>query len=223
MMLARTCLQQPAYEVPSLAAFVQQLAVSLVGQGYWFYVTGEIPSGKEPGSIDRKLVEKYGVAVSKWTRARRKATGRANVRYVRHRRFFVLVATAGEHDFFDLEPDFQDVRRRPIKYGGYSIGCALGADGVYHPSVRIEREEFRELKQYLSSLALKRSTSELAELFAALPYEPYAPVRRQLIELLRAVNRRRQNAGLSLVPLSALRLRRRSVRIYPAAGTTSKN
>ena len=223
MMVARTGLQQSTYEVPSLAAFVQQLSVSLVGQGYWFYVTGEIPPGKDPGTIDRKLVEKYGAAVSKWARARRKAAGRANVRYVRHRRFFVLVATPGEHEFFELEPGFQDVRRRPIKYGGYSIGCALGADGAYHPSVRIEREEFRQLKHYLSSLAVKRSTPELEELFGALPYEPYAPVRRQLIELLRAVNRRRQTAGLSPVPLSALRLRRRPVRIYPAAGTGSMN
>jgi hypothetical protein len=206
--------QQHSYEVHSVAAFVQQLAVSLVGQGYWFYVVGEIPADKDAAAVDRKLADRYGVAASKWARARRKAAGLANVRYLRHRRFFVLIATRGEHRFFESEPGFRDVRRYPIKFAGYSISCALGQDGIYHPSVRIERGEFQSLKKYLVRLALQRSVSELCELFAALPYEPYAPVRRQLIELLRGVNRQRRQAGAEAVPLSALRLRRRTVRVF---------
>jgi hypothetical protein len=39
-------------------------------------------------------------------------------------------------------------------------------------------------------------------------FEPYAPVRDQLRILLRAVNRRRQAAGLELIPQQVLRLRR---------------
>jgi hypothetical protein len=212
--MAQTRSQQSAYEVHSVAAFVQQLAVSLVGQRYWFYVTGEIPPEKEAEAVDRKLAERYGVGVSKWSRARRKAAGLSNVRYLRHGRFFVLIATPGEHAFFDLEPGFQDVRRRPIKYGGYSVGCALGRDGNYHPSVRIERTEFMALKAYFLRLAGQRSSSEIAELLASLPYEPYAPVRRQLLELLRAVNRTRKLSGREPVPLGALRLRRRPVRVF---------
>lgn len=206
--------QQRSHEVHSVAAFVQQLAVSLVGQGYWFYVAGEIPAGKDAAAVDRKLADRYGVVASKWARARRKAAGLANVRYLRHRRFFVLIATRGEHRFFESEPGFRDIRRYPIKFAGYSIGCALGQDATYHPSVRIERSEFQALKKYFVRLALLRSVSELCELFAALPYEPYAPVRRQLIELLRGVNRQRRQAGAEAVPLGALRLRRRTVRVF---------
>src|SRR5262249_4567587 len=34
------------WEAVSVAGFIQQLAVSYVGSGYWFYVTGRIPEGK---------------------------------------------------------------------------------------------------------------------------------------------------------------------------------
>ena len=217
MTLTQRRSQQCNYEVHSVAAFVQQLAVSLVGQGYWFYVTGEIPPEKSAEAVDQKLVERYGVGVSKWSRARRKAAGLANVRYLRHGRFFVLIATRGDHAFFALEPAFHDVRRRPIKYGGYSIGCARGRDGAYHPSVRIERNEYRALKAYFVRLANRRPAAELSELFSSLPYEPYAPVRRQLLELLRAVNRTRRNGGREAVPLSSLRLRRTPVRVFARA------
>lgn len=49
---------------------------------------------------------------------------------------------------------------------------------------------------------------------ARIPFEPYAPVRRQLLNILRAVNRVRQAAGFESVPVSALRLRRRVVRPF---------
>ncbi len=39
--------------------------------------------------------------------------------------------------------------------------------------------------------------------------EPYAPIRRQLLNILRAVNTKRKLAGKGPVPTSALRLRRR--------------
>jgi len=32
----------------SLAGFLQQLTVSYLSHGYWFYVTGCIPDGKDP-------------------------------------------------------------------------------------------------------------------------------------------------------------------------------
>jgi hypothetical protein len=86
-------------EATSVAGFVQQLAVAYVGRGYLFYVTGEIPERKDPHGIDEKLIAKYGLAVGKTARARRKAAGFANVQYLRYRRAFVLLATHGEHPF----------------------------------------------------------------------------------------------------------------------------
>lgn len=90
-------------EATSVAGFVQQLAVAYVGHGYFFYVTGEIPENKDPRAIDEKLIAKYGLAIGKATRARRKAAGFANVQYIRFGRFFVLVATPGRHAIFESE------------------------------------------------------------------------------------------------------------------------
>ena len=80
--------------------------------------------------------------------------------------------------------------------------------------VRIEREEFKRLKAHFLGLAVHRKAESIsAELFR-LPFEPYAPVRRQLLELLRLVNRARRTAGFDLVPVECLRLRRRIVRPF---------
>ena len=62
-------------EATSVAGFVQQLAVSYVGRGYFFYVIGEIPERKDPRVIDQRLIEKYGLGIGKATRARRKSAG----------------------------------------------------------------------------------------------------------------------------------------------------
>jgi len=72
---------------------IQQLAVCYVGRGYWFYVTGEVPEHKDPADVDGKLIERYQVDLSRWARLRRKKAGLASIQYLRHGRFFVLVAT----------------------------------------------------------------------------------------------------------------------------------
>jgi len=197
-------------EVPTLGGFVQQVAVSYLAHGYFFYVAGIIPEGKDPRRVDEKLVERYRLDISKWTRARRKRAGLANVAYLRHCRFFVLLATHGEHPFFDAEgAAVRDVRRVPIKFGSYSIGFRGG-----HPHVRIAAATMLDLKEQLRRLALRRSSAELAAVLHRLPFEPYAPVRSQFCELLRFVNRLRSVAGLESVPRSALRFRRSVLRVF---------
>src|SRR5437762_11820051 len=114
-------------EATSVAGFIQQLAVSYVGHGYVFYVTGEIPERKDPRGVDEKLVAKYGLASGKTSRARRKAAGLANVQYLRYGRLFVLLSTPGKHPIFDEEREFiRDARKVPIKFGGYSISYRAG-------------------------------------------------------------------------------------------------
>jgi hypothetical protein len=39
-------------EATSIGGFIQQLAVSYVRNGYWFYVAGSVPEGKDPRAID---------------------------------------------------------------------------------------------------------------------------------------------------------------------------
>ena len=201
-------------EAVSVTAFVQRLAVDLIQHGHLFYVTGHVPDGKDPAAVDRKLIERYGLNISKWARARRKAEGVASVQYVRCGRFFVLIATKGRHEFFEAEPNIADVRRRPIRFAGYSISYRRGVDRRFHVSVRIAPDEYLKLKSYLVALAAHRSVENLMAEFQRVPFEPYAPVRRQLLNILRAVNRVRGAAGFEPVSHSCLRLSRRVVRPF---------
>jgi hypothetical protein len=212
----------------SVAGFVQQLVSCYLPHGYWFYVSGFIPSGKDPESIDEKLLAKYGIGVSRTSRARRKALGIGNVHYLRYGRRFLLLATHGFHPFYDNEArSIRDVRRIPIRFEGYSISVAKGGylqkqeqggplvrDSKWRVRVQIDSEMFKGLKAYFEDIALYRTTRQLAVELTDLPFEPYAPVRRQLLNLIRYVNQRRDTASLEPVAWSVLRFRRRIVRPF---------
>lgn len=203
----------------SVDGLIQQVAVSYLSNGYVFYVTGQVPDGKDPSKVDAKLIERYGIDVSKWSRARLKRAGRANVQYIRLRELFVLMATHGEHDFFRLEGDrVRDVRRVPLKVFGYALSVKRG-----HAHVRIEREEFKRLKAHFLNRAVHRRAEVLEDDLRALSYEPYAPVRRQLLQLVRGVNRVRRLAGYEPIPYEVLRLRRRIVRPFGSLSASSTN
>lgn len=197
-----------------MEGFVQQLAVSYIANGYFFYVPGRVPEGKDPATVDGKLVRGYSVGISKWARARRKVGGAASMQYLRHDRFFVLLATHGEHVFFEREKgQVRDCRRCPIKYAGYSVSYRGG-----HAHVRIEQSEYNRLKAYLLDVGVHRRVDLVAEVLRRLPFEPYAPVRRQLLNIVRAMNRLRRLRGFEPVPFDALRLKRRVVRPFELAG-----
>jgi len=200
-------------EAKNADAFVQQVA-NYVAAGYRYHVSGVIPEKKDPTAVDRKLIGQYGVNISKWAKARRKKAGGANVQYLRYERFFVLLVTPGRHPIHDEEPGIKDIHRNPIRFQGYSIGCGLGRDGRYHASVRIHMEEYRRLKAYFLGMAVHRSEQTLAREFRRLPFVPYAPVRQQLLNLLRGVNRERSLAGYSRLPISVLKLSRVPIKVY---------
>lgn len=196
----------------SIEGFVQQVACSYLVNGYVFYVRGVVPEKKKPETVDTKLIEKYTVDRSKWGRSVDAQNGVARMQYIRHERTFLLMATHGTHDFFDDEKgSVRDARKSPIKYAGYSISYRRGHDGKYHPHVRIERLQLALLKQHFRQLALWPSTDRIARKLAGLPFEPYAPIRRQLLELLRAVNKVRMQQAYPQIPHTVLRFRRRIV------------
>ncbi len=142
--------------------------------------------------------------------------GAWDIRYLRFGRFFVLIATRGEHRFFEDERTFRDIRRDSLSFGGYSIGYKLGADRKWHASVRIHPSDYLTLKAYFLDLATRRSVEKLTAEFQRIPFEPYAPVRRQFLNILRAVNRERKRAGYEPIPVAALRLRRHQVSPFGA-------
>lgn len=198
-------------EATSLEGLVQQLAVCYVGRGYYFYVQGQIPAGKDAIEVDQKLIQRYGITAKKWKRARRKADGLANLQYIRFGRTFFLLCSEGRHETFWLREGeaVRDVRRNAIRFGGYQISFRGG-----HVQVRIDPVTYRELKAYYVGLACRRSRDTLVSEFYRFPFEPYAPIRRQAFNTLREVNRRRRRAGYELLPTSCIWLKRRIVKPF---------
>jgi hypothetical protein len=214
-------------EATSVEGFVQQLVSNYLASGYWFYVTGRVPEPKDPRAVDRKLIERYGIDLSRPSRSRRKAAGLANLHLIRFQRFFVLVATHGRHAFFEDEvSSIRDVRKVPLQFQGYSIAVKRGeylpkaegedsatVDGRYRVRVQIARAQYREFKAYLLERA-RYPAEVLGRDFFTLPFEPYAPIRKQLLTILGAVNIARKSAGERPLPYSVLRFRRRIVRPF---------
>ena len=212
----------------SPTGFVQQLAACYLPHGYWFYVQGFVPKDKDPTQVDAKLIAKYGIGVSRQSRARRKAVGIANVHYLRYRHTFLLLATHGHHPFYDEETEsIRDARKIPIKFYGYSISVQKGGflrklkaddspvpDDRWRVRVQIRREEYEALKAYYLDRAVHASPESLSAALFNVPYEPYAPVRQQMLNLLRLVNAKRRTAGLQPLASDVLRYRRRIVKPF---------
>src|SRR5512142_1236619 len=95
-------------EATSLEGFIQQLAVGYLARGYRYFFQGRIPAGKDPRAVDAKLIKRYGLAISKFERARRKAEGLANAQYLRYGQHFVLIATPGEQNRLRADHTLRD-------------------------------------------------------------------------------------------------------------------
>lgn len=205
--------------VTSREALVQVVATNLFTAGYRYYVVGRIPDDKDPRLVDEKLKQKYGLGLSRWQRARRKRAGSANVRYLRHGRLFVMLATEGRHRWFEEEHWLiRDARRVPLKIAGYAISLCGGESpngrSRYRVRVRLRRSTYNDLKAYFLDLATHRSAENLRSELWALPFEPYSGVRRQILTIVRAVNRERKRAGFEPVPYGAVRFNRRIVKPF---------
>ncbi len=216
------------YEVTSLTGFLQRVATHLLPKGYYFFVQGLVPEGKDPTALDDKLLAKYDVAKSEGARRWRKQQGLGNVQYVRFKNFWILMASHGYHPIREGEGDnLKDVRRVPIRIGEYSLYVKRGnylkkasaedqrmPDGRWRVRVLIAREPYRELCAYFLSIACHRRADALSAELYELPYVPYAPVRKQLLKLLRLINAKRQAAGYAKIPYSVLRFRRPIVKAF---------
>jgi hypothetical protein len=216
------------YEAQSAKGFVQILASNYLPHGYWFYVTGRVPLGKAASRIDRKLIEKYDIALSRQQRWRRKQSGLANLHYVRFEDYFVVLATHGQHRFFaDEAASVRDIRKYPLRFRGYSLSVKRGqfkkreagdleasADDRHRVRVQIDRKTYGELSGYLLEMATRRSLEQVSAAFWKVPFEPYAPIRKQMLSLLRRVNSKRKAMGYEAVPVDAIRYRRRIVKPF---------
>jgi hypothetical protein len=224
-------------EATTVEGFVQQLACCYLPHGYWFYVSGWVPAGKDPRAVDQKLQEKYGIAISRQTRARRKLAGLANLHYLRHGRLFVLLATHGKHCYFEEEGErVRDIRRLPLHFAGYSITYKQGdfkagtgsdepaePDDKWHSRVQIGQEAYRDLKAYFLERAVRTPAEVLGRELYTVPFEPYARVRQQMLNVLRLLNDARRRAGDESLPPTVLRYQRRIVKPFDAAEVRKKS
>ena len=198
------------YLAQSVGGFIQQAAVYYIQRGYYFYVLGRVPKGTRCRQIDRKILAKYEINLSKFQRYRLKKKGLASIQYLRYRDTFLLLATEGEHPFFAAEETaIQDARVSPLRVFGYAITHQNG-----RVLVGLDEETYRHLKADFLRLALRRTPHTLARKFWSLPFEPYGPVYRQVLSICKAVNCKRKTGGLPLVPSSTLRRLRRSYRPF---------
>jgi hypothetical protein len=188
-------------EAETLDGFLAQL-VRYVASGHYFYVTGVVPERKDPVQVDLKLIGMYGIGRAKWERARRRLGDQAGIHYLRHRRFFVLLATHGRHPFFeDHEKNICDIRRTALRVKGYSIRYTFSeTEKRWKVFVRLDKETYRSVRAHLLDLATRPSYGDAAQVaseFASLPFQGYGPVRGQVLAIIKAANRRRRRAGYS--------------------------
>ena len=215
------------YEVTSREGLIQQLVIHLKN-GYWFHVSGAIPDNKDPYEVDDKLMRKYDCLLSKYQKARRKAKGCYNTQYLRFKQNWVLLATLGVHPLDEKDKPFKEglyvAERRnlknahcaPVKVEGYAVGYRRGGDGKYHVMVRIEKERYKELRDYLVGMATRRNLGWCINQIWNLPYEPYEPVRKQLKAIVRQMNAARKRAGYQQIPEKFIPWRRKIVKPFAA-------
>ena len=70
------------------------------------------------------------------------------------------------------------------------------------------------VRDFYLEAALVRKRTELEHELANVGFEPWAPIRRQLLALVRDVNYKRKLAGLDQVRKSCLRFQRKQVRPF---------
>lgn len=228
------------YLATSPTGYVQQIACGWVRNGYYFYVQGVVPASKDPRLLDAKFLRQYPIRMKASRRHSRKRRGVLNVAYLRYGRHWIMLATAGRHEetkegWLDWRVcesgNIRNCRRgQPIHAFGYSISSVRGGavlrrdmrdpDGPperdFHHRVRVQisRSAFGRLRRCFLSHALTRDEDWFAERFWHIPFEPYAPVRKQLLRLLMQVNKRRKRAGLSKLSPEIIRYHRKPVKVF---------
>ncbi len=219
--------------VASVDGMVAQL-VNLIGKGYRYYFVGLVAGSEAQLIRDERMLEYYEAHLPKWTRERRRKRGLANFRYLRYEGWFIVLATDGQAPKFWNEDRqrIRDVRNTPIRFKGYSISYRQGGwkdrrlwsdpairerDMKWHVRVQLDAVTFDGVKAYFLNIAAHRQADFLAREFAELSFQPYRPVREQLFQILRAVNRARRQAGYQRVPAAVIRFKRRIVKPFAVA------
>lgn len=205
-------------EMASVEEFVRRIE-RLVRREYYFAFVGHLKPGKDPLALDQKMVRLWNLDRKEWRWAKRSRGSESNVHYVRFRRTYVLLATAGRPEkkgrrpwrrgeipprgeFFEQHPNHIDLKDVGLKLFGYNIKSTYSrAHNRRRVFIRLQREKaFPRIKASLlrkATLSRYQQREAMEAAFWHLPILWYGPVREQLSSVLRAVNRIRSRAGLS--------------------------
>ena len=210
-------------EARSIDAFLAQV-VRYVSSGHYFYIRCRIPDGKDPRTVDEKIVRLYDIRRSRWQRKRRNLKTTAGIHYLRCGRLFVVMLTKGQHETFyrDHASSVLDIRRTALKAFGYSIRWGYSeVEKRCRVTVRLDKETYRKVKAHMLTICTwpaYRSKEAMEHQFRGLPYQVYGAVREQLCTVAKAVNRTRRRAGLAPVDYRCISNRMRVTKVYANPG-----
>lgn len=201
------------YVATSEAGFVQQI-VRCVAKGYRYYTVGRVRRGKAPEQVDQVLLTKFGIERSPSARARAKQRGEANIQYLRYGDLWVMMATKGKHHWKEEhtdntgKPEYHDFRNKALEVGNYAISSRLDGQNQakYRVRVVLNRAAYKELRALYLDRAKHWSVQNLGEALRRDVRQllPYRPIRVQLIELIRQMNKVRKPKGYERIPYKEL-------------------
>src|SRR4051794_13323559 len=108
-------------QATSRAGFLRMLTANYLPNEYFFYSYGHFRDEEHARRIELDIICRYDLALSKDQRYRRKQKGLSNLQFIRYRRFYLFLATPGEHPFFARQADLRDFRREPLHFVGYTV------------------------------------------------------------------------------------------------------
>lgn len=158
--------------------YIQQI-VYLVGNGYYHYYVGEISLDKldKTKRIDKKIIKKYKVDLTKDQRYRRKKNGLVNYYYLRWSNQFLILHTDGKHDI-ELDDKFCDIRKKQTEinrlkvkvsaYMEFNIAVTKKYKDKYGVTVGLSNMAYKELKVRIEKYIKLKQVKKLNGLFANL-------------------------------------------------------
>lgn len=186
-------------EAKTSAEIIRRLTKYYIPNGYYFFTVSTIPERKDVAEVDRNIIEKYGLAISRTTRSRDKAKGVARVQYLRYERQVILVATRGEHSFFD-DKSVRDCRKTPLPVWYYWI---TASENRYH--VRVCPESYHMVREKLLRLAESGKEDDAIEQIRALPWLNYPDIQKQKWRLTKELSQALRKKGKAELLLSLAR------------------
>jgi hypothetical protein len=184
------------YLISGKYSLVHYYARNLATKGYIFYTSFVIPTGKDPETIDAKLILKYETFLPRHTVSRNRRKGLASVKYVRCGNIGYLFATHGRSEFFTNEKP-RCAFDTPFYLAGYAVSVNRETGKV---TVSLHREYQRRLKRFIMTWGHRRPSAWWVNWFNKSYFFQYRGVRENLFSLIKVLNANRRDFKLEPIP-----------------------